>query len=146
MMGAEPRRVVALVERDPAFGTDRLASCLFDMGDGRQAVWTTSTQLAPAQRFTVLGTQGRIVVEIPCNAPPDHGNRIIVDDGRDLVGGGQEVIELPVCNQYRLQGDMFSRAVRGQGELAMTLADSLANMRVLDAIFAAERSGGWVAV
>ncbi len=146
MLGAEPRRVVALVERDPRFHTDRLASALFDFGDGRQAAWTTSTQLAPVQRFTVLGTKGRITVEIPCNAPNDRPCRIVVDDGRDLVGGGAEVIELAVCDQYRLQGEMFSRAVRGQGPLAMTLEDSINNMRVLDALFASEESGGWVEV
>ena len=137
---------VALVERDPAFKTDRLASALFDFGDGRQAAWTTSTQLVPTQRFTILGTKGRITVEIPCNAPFDRPCRIVVDDGRDLVGGGSGVIEIPTCNQYRLQGEMFSKAVRGQGQLAMTMEDSIANMKVLDALFASERSGGWVAV
>jgi len=146
MLGAEPRRVVALVERDPAFKTDRLASALFDFGDGRQAAWTTSTQLAPVQRFTILGTKGRIVVEIPCNAPPDRPCRITVDDGRDLVGGGEEIIEFPTCNQYRLQGEMFSRAVRGQGQLAMTMQESIANMKVLDALFESEKTGGWVTV
>jgi predicted dehydrogenase len=146
MLGAEPKRVTAVIERDPAFKTDRLASALFDFGDGRQSAWTTSTQLVPAQRFTVLGTAGFLVVEVPCNAPIDRPCRIVVDDGRDLVGGGAEVIELPVCNQYRLQGEMFSKAVRGQGQLAMTLEDSIANMKVLDALFATEETGGWVSV
>jgi predicted dehydrogenase len=146
MLGGEPRRVVALIERDPAFKTDRLASALFDFGDGRQAAWTTSTQLVPTQRFTILGTTGRITVEIPCNAPFDRPCRITVDDGRDLVGGGEEVIELATCNQYRLQGEMFSKAVRGQGQLAMTMEDSIANMKVLDALFASEETKGWVDV
>jgi predicted dehydrogenase len=146
MLGAEPERVVALIDRDPNFHTDRLASALFDFGDGRQAAWTTSTQLAPAQRFTVLGTKGRITVEIPCNAPPDRPCRITVDDGRDLFAGGEEVIEIPTCNQYGLQGTMFSKAVRGQGQLAMTMEDSIANMKVLDALFASESKGGWVEV
>jgi len=146
MLGADPDRVVASIERDRRFGTDRLASALFAFADGRQAAWTTSTQLALAQSFTVLGTEGRITVEIPCNAPPDQPTRIIVDDGSDLAGGGAEVIEFPVCNQYGLQGTMFSRAVRGQGELAMTLEDSIHNMRVLDALFASEATGGWVTV
>ncbi len=146
MLGGEPKRVVALVERDPAFHTDRLASALFDFGDGRQAAWTTSTQLVPTQRFTVLGTEGRIVVEIPCNTPPDRPTRIVVDDGSDLFGGGAEVIEFPVSNQYGLQGTMFSKAVRGEGELAMTMEDSINNMRVLDALFASESKGSWVTV
>lgn len=146
MLGAEPKRAVGLIERDPGFGTDRLASAILDFGDGRRSVWTTSTQLAPAQRFTVLGTKGRLEVEIPCNAPNDRPCRITVDDARDLFGGGREVIDIPTCDQYRLQGEMFSRAVRGEGELAMSLDESIANMKVLDALFASEKSGGWVAV
>lgn len=146
MLGAEPKRVTAVIERDPTFKTDRLASALFDFGDGRQANWVTSTQLAPVQRFTVLGTKGRIEIEIPCNAPADRPCRIVVDDGSDLFGGGAEVIEIPTCNQYQLQGEMFSRAVRGEGDVAMTLEESVNNMKVLDALFAAVQSSGWVGI
>jgi len=67
-----------------------------------------------------------------------------------VLGTGAETIEFPPCNQYTLQGDAVSRMIR-EGEHpgappAMTLEDSIANMRVLDAIIRSERSGGWEAV
>ena len=44
---AEPRRVVALIDRDPALGTDRTTSALLDFGEGRQLGFTVSTQCLP---------------------------------------------------------------------------------------------------
>jgi predicted dehydrogenase len=142
VFGSEPRRVMSLVERDPAMKTDRLASAILDFPRG-QATFLCSTQLARAQRFQVLGTSGHITVEIPINAPPDRPCRIVVDDGRDVLGSGAETIELPVCNQYTLQGDAFSACIRDGVAAPVTLAESVGNMRVIDAIFRSERSGSW---
>src|SRR4051812_47163368 len=61
---AEPRRVVAAIELDPDFGTDRLTSGLLEFERG-QSAFTCSTQLVPAQWMQILGTRGRIQVEIP---------------------------------------------------------------------------------
>jgi len=143
--GAEPRRVVSLVDRDQAMRTDRLASAILDFPAG-QAVFTVSTQLARAQRVVIFGTEGSIEVPIPVNAPDDRPTRIIVDDGRDVLGTGAEVIEFPACNQYTLQGDAVSAMIRGAQRPEPTLEDSIANMRVIDAVFRSERSGGWVEV
>src|SRR5690606_7142696 len=52
---SEPRRVAALVERDPDFGTDRLASVLADFGGGRHLSFICSTQAAGEQSLKVLG-------------------------------------------------------------------------------------------
>jgi predicted dehydrogenase len=143
--GAEPRRALGLIDRDPAMGTDRHASIVLDFPAG-QATLFCSTQLARAQRVLILGTEGSIEIEVPVNAPDDRPTRIVVDDGRDVLGSGAETIEFAACNQYTLQGDAVSRAIRGQEKLHLTLEDSIANMRVLDAVFASERTGGWVAV
>jgi predicted dehydrogenase len=140
--GAEPRRVMSLIERDPQMRTDRLASAILEFPQG-QASFLCSTQLARAQRFQVLGASGHITVEIPINAPPDRPCRIIVDDGRDVLGSGAETIELPVCNQYTLQGDAFSTCIREGAKPAVTLEDSVRNMRVIDAMFRSEKSGCW---
>ena len=64
----EPVRVVSMVERDPAFGTDRLSSVIADMGGGRQLVFTVSTQIADHQHVLLAGTRGRIEILIPFNA------------------------------------------------------------------------------
>jgi predicted dehydrogenase len=145
MFAAEPLRVAGVVERDPAFGTDRLASAVMDFGVG-QAVFTCSTQIVPYQRMQFLGTKGRIEVEIPFNAPPDKETRIFIDDGKDVFGGGIVSETFPVCDQYAVQGDAFSRAIREGGEVPVPLEDAIANMSVIDAVFRSAESGKWEAV
>ena len=143
IFGREPHRVAATVERDPRSGTDIVTSLALDFAPG-QATGVCSTQMVPSQRVNVFGTRGRIEVEIPFNAPPDRPNRLFVDDGSTL-GQPQEIIELPVCNQYTAQGDLFSQAVRGLIPLPYPLEDSILNMKVIDAAFRAADSGRWEA-
>ncbi len=142
IFGEEPVSVLAVVERDPDFKTDRLASAILEFPSG-QAVFTCSTQLVAYQRMQFLGTTGRIEVEIPFNAPNERATRIFVDDGRDVFGGGVRIETIPVCDQYTLQGDAFSKAIREGGEVPVPLEDAIANMAVIEAVFRAGESGRW---
>jgi predicted dehydrogenase len=135
VLGEEPLRVAGLMERDPEFQTDRLTSALLEFPSAH-CVFTCSTQLASYQRVLILGTKGRIEIEIPFNAPPDRPTRIYADPG------GWE--EFPVCDQYTIQGDLFSRAIREGGEVPTPLEDAVRNMAVIDAVFEAGRTGTWV--
>jgi predicted dehydrogenase len=139
---AEPVRVVAAIDRDPAMQTDRLTSALMEFAGG-QAVFTCSTQLAPHQRLNFVGTKGRIELDIPVNAPPDRPTRLLIDSGADLFGGGVTVETFPVCDQYTLQGDAFSRAVLEGGEVPVPVEDAIGNMAAIDAIFRSGQSGQW---
>jgi len=142
ILGAEPTRVAALIERDPEFKTDRLASAILEFPSG-QATFVCSTQMVPYQRMQFLGTKGRIEIEIPFNAPPDRETRIFLDDGKDVFGSGVLAETFPVCDQYTIQGDAFSRAVRGKGEVPMPVEESIKNMAVIEAVFRAGTSGKW---
>jgi predicted dehydrogenase len=139
---AEPTRVIALIERDPDFKTDRLASAILDFPSG-QATFTCSTQMVPYQRMQFLGTKGRIEIEIPFNAPPDRQTHIFIDDGRDVFGSGVTTETFPVCDQYTIQGDAFSKAIRGEGPVPVALEDSVANMGVIEALFRSAKSNQW---
>jgi predicted dehydrogenase len=142
---AEPLRGVALIDRDPVFRTDRLTSALLDFGDGRRLDFTVSTQIAPYQRIQLCGTRGRIELPVPVNAPQGGTTRMFVDDGASQDGG--IVTEtLPESDQYQLQGEAFSRAVRGETALEHGVEDAIANMRVIDALFRSGRSGQWEAI
>ncbi len=143
--GQEPTRVVASIERDPRFQTDRMTSALMEF-DGGHAIFTCSTQMVPYQRVQFLGTTGRIEIEIPFNAPKDKPTRIFLDDGSDLGGSGIVAEEFPVCDQYTLQGDEFCRAVLEGGEVPVPLEEAIRNMTVIEAIFRSAESGGWVTV
>lgn len=142
IFGEEPARVIALVERDPDFQTDRLASAILEFPSG-QATFTCSTQLVPYQRMHFLGTKGRVEIEIPFNAPNDRPCRIFIDDGGDIFGKGISTENLPKCDQYQVQGDAFSRAIRDNTEVPVPLEDALRNMAVIDAIFRSAETGRW---
>jgi predicted dehydrogenase len=124
IFGEEPSRVLGLVERDPQMKIDRLTSAILDFPSG-QSIFTCSTQLVPYQRSHFLGTKGRVEIEIPFNAPNDRPCRIFI------------------CDQYTIQGDVFSKAIRGDGEVPVSLEDAVMNMAVIEAIFRSGNSGKW---
>jgi predicted dehydrogenase len=139
---SEPRRVVGLIEEDAATQTDVLTSALLDFGEGQSAI-SCSTRITPFQRVQIMGTTGRIEVQIPVNAPPNRACRILIDDGSDFFGAGAENIEFEICDQYTIQGDLFSQAIREGREPIVSLEDSIRNMAVVDAVFASAKSGSW---
>ena len=138
----EPARVSALIDRDPEMGIDRLSSALLHFDTGH-ALFTCSTQMVPFQRMQVFGTRGRIELEIPYNIPPDRPSRIFIDDGSQLAGRSARVEEFPACDQYTTQGDAFSKAIQEDGEVPVTLEDAVANMKAIEAVLRAGRSGTW---
>ena len=127
LFGEEPAQVSARIQRDPDFGIDRLTSAVLDFPSG-QCVFTCGTQMTAYQTVQILGAAGRIEVEISFNAPPDRECRIFLNGVAELF---------PVCDQYTIQGDLFSMAVKGQGDVPTPLEDSLANMRVIERVFEA---------
>ncbi|HEV2272767.1 MAG TPA: Gfo/Idh/MocA family oxidoreductase, partial [Acidobacteriaceae bacterium] len=142
MFGEEPTRAVGLIDRDPQMKTDRLTSCILDFPSG-QSIFTCSTQLVPYQRMQFFGDKGRLEIEIPVNTPNDRPTRIFLDDGRDLFGGGITTETFPVCDQYTLQGDAFSRSILEDTPVPVSLEDGIANMAVIEAVFRSAETGNW---
>jgi predicted dehydrogenase len=140
--GEEPRRVMGLIERDPDMRTDRLTSAILDFPSG-QSIFTVSTQLAPYQRMHFLGTRGRIEIEIPFNAPKEVPCRIFIDNEGDIFGKNITTETFPICNQYTIQGDLFSRAIRENTEVPVPVRDGIKNMAVIEAVFRSGESGKW---
>ena len=143
LLGSEPLKVVSLVDRDPAMGTDRLTSGLMAYPGNVQVTFTVSTQCVVRQSVQVLGNKGRLEIEVPFNTLPTRATKIFVDDGRDIFQSGVRVEEFPACDQYGLQGEAFSRAIRGETGWDWPVGDAVANMRVIDAIFRSERTQAW---
>ena len=142
----EPQRAIALVDRDPALGTDRTTSALLDFGFGRQVSFTVSTQSCSHQRVNVVGTQGRIEIAIPFNAERGGAMRITLDRGGALDGSGITTETLGAADQYRLQAEAFSRLVRGESAPSWGVDDAIAQMRVIDALWRSETSERWEAM
>jgi predicted dehydrogenase len=135
---AAPQRVVAMIDLDPAFHTDRLASALLDFGGGRQLALTVSTQAVRYQRVQLVGTLGSIEIEMPFNPAEGAETRYLIQSA-----GSTELrsITLPGANQYALQCDAFAHAVRNEPPTVAALDDAAINLRVIEAVFASAKSG-----
>jgi len=140
--GEEPKRVAGTIENDPDFGTDRLASGILEFSQGH-SVFSVGTQTNYFQHMTLLGTTGRIDVEIPFNAPTDRPLPLAISDGMEFNGGKREVELIAPTDQYTLQGDAFSHAIRENTEVPVPLEDAIGNMKILDAIFRSASTGKW---
>jgi predicted dehydrogenase len=140
LFGKEPDRVLATIENDPIFQTDRFTSGILDFGDGTSH-FTCSTQLSWYQRVIILGTTGRIEIEVPFNPSPEKPTRLW-----HQRSGQTDEIQFPICNQYTIQADQFSLAVMNDTPAPTPLSDALANMKAIDALRASSNTNAWVAV
>jgi predicted dehydrogenase len=136
----EPQKVSGIIDYDPIFKTDRYATGILDFERGTSS-FTFSTQLAPYQRVNILGTEGKIEIEIPFNAPADRPTRIW-HQHRDKT----DEIVFDTCDQYTIQGDLFSEAILNDTDVPTPLEDAVYNMRVIEAFIQSSESGSWCQV
>lgn len=140
LFDAEPTRVMGTMQHDPRFHTDRLTSAILEFDEG-VATFTCGTQLAPFQRVQVMGSTGRLEIEIPFNAPADRPCRLWLQAGTSV-----EEIVVDSCNQYTAQGERFARSVLEGSAAPIPLGDAVANMDVIDAVVESARHNGWIDV
>ncbi|MBA2113165.1 Gfo/Idh/MocA family protein [Bremerella alba] len=140
ILEGEPEKVIASVTRDEEFKTDVVSSVMIDFG-GLLSTFTCGTKIAPYQRVNIFGTEGRIEIQIPFNAPPDKPCILWHQQGEKITE-----IEVPVADQYTLQGDLMSQAILDDTEVPTPISDAVANMEVIEAVFRSERSGRWESV
>jgi predicted dehydrogenase len=137
LFGAEPESVHSSVFRDPASGVDILTSALLGFPAGT-CTFTVSTRLEPHQQVEVFGSGGRVVIEIPFNIPADRDTRVFLyRGGTPPIAPPTETMVFPPVDQYTLEAETFTRAVLDGEPLPFTPADSIANMEVIERIFAA---------
>ena len=137
IFGAEPSRVCGIIEFDPQFKTDRLTSGILDFDRGT-STFTCATQLVPFQRVNIFGTDGRVEIEIPFNAPPDRPCKLTYQHGTE---SGEILFD--ICDQYTIQGELFSKAIRDDSEVPTPIDDAVANMKVIDALVKSAENGTW---
>ena len=142
LLDMEPLRVVGLLETDPSFQVDRLSSGMMEFPGGVQATFTCATQLYPYQRVHILGTEGRLEVEIPANPPAGGRTRLFLYGA--AAGPAVQEIWLEGSNHYTLQGDAFSRAILEGKEVPTPLIDAVRNMAVIEAFFRSGKEERWV--
>ncbi|MET3791945.1 Gfo/Idh/MocA family protein [Aquamicrobium terrae] len=137
--GGEPVRVQAAIERDATFGTDIYSSVRADFG-GFELSFYLSTQMAARQIMVFHGDKGFIEIASPFNAGLYDDQRVTLhNQDHDAA----QLFRFPGAQQYRLQVEAFVRAAAGGRDRVFTLEDSVANQKVIDAIFRAGTHDGW---
>ena len=141
LFGGEPKRVEASIVRDPASGVDVLTSGILAFESGI-ATFTCSTRAEPDQRVDVYGTEGRIRVRIPFNIPPDQPTEICLTAGGDPpVAPATETLRFAPADPYAVEAGRFADAGLDGGPPPTPPEDAIANLRVIERLFAAaERS------
>jgi predicted dehydrogenase len=137
VFGREPQRVLGLFSRDPSFKTDILSSAILDFGDGR-SIFTVATQGFRTQRVDIYGSSGSIHIGVPFNMYPDVPPLLTV-----VTGIGERRPVLPAADQYGLEFEAFSKALRRDLPVPTPAEDAVSNQKVLDALFRSESSGSW---
>lgn len=137
LFGREPERVFGIVEHDPDFQIDRLASGILDFSTGT-STFTCSTQSSAYQHVSILGSDARIDIEIPFNAPPNTSTRILAHSKT-----GTKEFVFGAIDQYTIQGDLFSKAILNNTSVPTELEDGVNNMKVIEAIFESSKQGFW---
>ncbi len=141
LFGSEPTRVQAALTRDPLGGTDTLTSGLLEF-DGGIAGFTCSTRAEDDQRVHIYGTRGRISIGIPFNIPPDRPTQVFVTAGGDPpVAPDTETLTFPVADPYAMEFERFADVVLDGAAPAVPPGDAIANLKVLERIFAAAEPG-----
>jgi predicted dehydrogenase len=140
LFGREPDRVIGTVEFDPDFKVDRFASAILDFGSAT-ATFSCSTQMVPYQRVNIFGTEGRFEIEIPFNAPIDRPCRTWLQKGEDI-----ETIDIPICNQYTIQAELFANAILNDTPVPTPLRDAIGNMQVIESILKSAEKNEWIEI
>ncbi|MEA2022993.1 MAG: Gfo/Idh/MocA family oxidoreductase [Actinomycetota bacterium] len=137
LFAAEPVRIEASVRRDPTMGIDVVSSAVLEFPCGGQATFTCSTRAEDYQRVHIVGSAGRIEIEIPFNIPPDRETRIFVTAGGDPpVAPATKTLVFPAEDQYTIQAGLFARAILDDTPVPVPISDAIANMKAIEAILA----------
>ena len=135
LFGGEPDSVEGTVIRDGT-GTDVLTSGILRFGDG-VATFTCSTRLETDQRVHLYGDRGRISIEIPFNIPPTLPTRVFVTAGGDPpVAPATETLTFEPADPYGVEVEAVGAAVLAGGPVPTPPEDAVANLRVIEALFA----------
>jgi len=135
LFDAEPKSVSATIEYHPEFKVDILASAVLEFDEG-MSTFFSSIQATAAQKVHIYGTKGVIKLEIPFNPPADKPARVWL-----TKGNSREKMEFDMCDQYGIQGDLFSRAILDKNEVPTSLQDAVNNMRVIESIIESNKTG-----
>lgn len=131
LFGREPRRASGVVEMEPEFQVDRLASGLLDFGTGT-CVFTCTMRSPRYQYIKLFGTEGFIHMDQPFNPPFDEHSSFTIHTGGENSPRETKTVNFEPCNHFTIQGDRFADSILNDTPVPTPLEDAVANMVVLD--------------
>ena len=144
LFDGEPSRVAGAIRRDTTSGVDVLASAILEFDDGI-ATFTCSTRTETDQRVHIYGTDGLVTIGIPFNIPPDRPTQVFLTAGGDPpVAPATEILEFTTKDPYTAEAEAFAAAVLDGTPTPVPPEDAVANLRVIEAIFASAERGSAV--
>lgn len=129
LFNAEPKKVYAKIEYHPEFKTDTLATAILEFEQGTSSFFS-STLMPDNQQVEIFGTKGRIELEIPFTPIADKPSKIWL-----YHEDQKEEIIFDSCDQYTIQGDLFSFAILNDSLVPTPLKDAVENMKVIERLF-----------
>jgi predicted dehydrogenase len=132
LFNAEPKKVYANIEVHPEFKTDTLATAILEFEQGTSAFFS-STLMPDMQQVEIFGSKGRIEFELPFNPIADEAAKIWLYRGKQ-----KEEITFDSCDQYTIQGDLFSLAIINDTPVPTPLLDAVDNMIVIERILSGD--------
>ncbi len=138
LLEKEPLRVMGKLTIDDDFQTDKHASAMLDFGDIRTSMFC-STQTEASQRVKVFGEKGNLTIELPFNPPKMQETKLIWQHQK-----AEEIEIVKACDHYVNQVDALANTIVRGTEAPTPLIDALANMKVIEAIFASDKEDAWV--
>lgn len=136
----EPLRVVGQITPYAGYEVDCFVSGMMEFADGN-ATFTATTKSEAEQYAEIHGEHGSILIPLPFNPIADTITHIILK--RD---GIREEIVQQASDHYRNMADAFAQSVFSKTAAPTPLTDALANMKIIDAIFASAANGQWIAI
>lgn len=134
----EPLRILGQITPYPGFDVDCLVSGIMEFADGN-ATFTASTKSEAEQYVEIYGERGSILIPLPFNPNADTITHIIVKHD----GVPEEIVQIP-SDHYRNMTDAFALSITNKHSVPTPLSDALANMKIVDGIFASAKTSEWV--
>ena len=143
LFGGEPVRVEGAVVRDGAPVTASTSSrpgCSSSRTASPRSGCSIRTE--PDQRVDVYGSDGRISIGIPFNIPPDRPTQVFVTKGGDPpVAPATETLTFETKDPYAAEAERFAEAVLDGVPTPVPPSDAVANLRVIERLFASADVG-----
>ncbi|RZA01606.1 MAG: Gfo/Idh/MocA family oxidoreductase [Moraxellaceae bacterium] len=136
----EPLRVLGQITPHSGYEVDCFVSGVMEFSSGN-ATFTVSTKTEAEQYVDVHGENGNIHIPLPFNPVADTATNIFLKQN----GATEEILQ-PPSDHYRNMIDAFCLSIITKTPVPTPLLDALANMKIIDAIFASAKKGQWITI